>query len=78
MNLRSRKTPKKIDLLEVSDAKRVQLIKEVRETLQEKVIEAKLWKSLVEVENLKINGDMMYMPDGLLSSRTPEANMWKR
>ena len=78
MNLRSRKPPKKIDLLEVPDAKKVQLIKEVRETLQEKVIEAKLWKSLVEVENLKINGDMMYMPDGLLSSRTPEANMWKR
>ncbi len=78
MNLRSRKTPKKIDLLEVPDAKKVQLIKEARETLQEKVIEAKLWKSLVEVENLKINGDMMYMPNGPLSSKAPEANMWKR
>ena len=78
MNLRSRKTPKKIDLLEVPDAKKVQLIKEVRETLQEKVIEAKLWKSLVEVENLKINGDMMYMPNGPLSSKALEANMWKR
>jgi len=78
MNLRSRKPPKKIDLLEVPDAKKVQLIKEAKETLQEKVIEAKLWKSLVEVENLKINGDMMYMPNGPLSGKAPEANMWKR
>lgn len=78
MNLRSRKTPKKIDLLEVPDAKKTQLIKEVRETLKEKMIEAKLWQSLMEIENLKINGDMICTPDGPLSGLALEAGLWKR
>ncbi len=77
MNLRSQKTPKKIDLLEVPDAKRIQLIKEAKETLKEKVIEAKLWQSLIEVENLKINGDMICMPDGPMNRSAPEAGLWK-
>ncbi len=77
MNLRSRKTTKKIDLLEVPNAKRIQLIKEAKETLKEKVIEAKLWQSLMEVENLKINGDMICTPDGSMSRSAPEAGLWK-
>jgi SET domain-containing protein len=77
MNLRSRKNPKKIDLLEVPEAKRVQLIKEVKETLKEKIIEAKLWKSLVEIEDLNVNGDLICMPNGSLSGKMPEANLWK-
>ena len=78
MNLRVRKTQKKIDLLEVPDAKRIQLIKEVKETLKEKMIEAKLWQSLLEVENLKINGDTICVPDGPLKGLALEAGLWKR
>lgn len=51
---------KKIDLLEMSNSERIQLIKEVKEKLRQKVAEAKLWQSLMETENLMVNGNTIY------------------
>jgi len=50
---------KKPNLLEMPDSERVKLIKEIREALQQKAAEAKLWHSLVEAENLTINGKIL-------------------
>jgi len=60
MGVRSEKNLKKINLQQMSDCERIQLIKEVREKLQQKSTEEKLWQSLVEVENLTINGSIIY------------------
>jgi uncharacterized protein YeaC (DUF1315 family) len=51
---------KKLDLLEMPDPDRIKLIKEIREKLRQTVMEAKLRQSLFEVENLAVNGKIVY------------------
>ena len=60
MGARNKKKLKKLNVLEMSKHERTQLIKEVREKLRQKTIEAKLWQSLFEAENLTINGNVVY------------------
>jgi hypothetical protein len=59
MGARNKKL-KKPNLLKMSNHERIQLIKEVREKLRQKTVEAKLWQSLLETENLTINGNIVY------------------
>jgi hypothetical protein len=56
--MRKEKKPKH-NLLEMPDTERNKLIKEIKEVLQQKVAEAKLWNSLLEAENLTINGKIL-------------------
>jgi hypothetical protein len=56
MALFGKKKTKKIDLLEMSEPERTRLIVEVKESLRQKAVEAKLWQSLTETDNLTING----------------------
>jgi hypothetical protein len=42
--------------MEMPETERIKFIKEIREKLQSKIMEAKLWQSLFEVEDLTING----------------------
>ena len=56
MGLRNKKKSKKLDLLEMSNSERMRLMKEVGETLRQRIMEAKLWQSLIEAEKLTING----------------------
>jgi len=60
MGIRNKKKLKKLNLLEMSNHERNMLIKEAKETLRQKTTEAKLWQSLLEAENLTINGDIVY------------------
>ena len=59
MKLLNKKHAKKSNVLELSDPERIKLMKEAREQLKQTVIEAKLWQSLLEVENLAVNGSMV-------------------
>jgi len=61
---------KKLNLLEFSDAERVKLLKEIKRSLQEKIVEAKLWKSLLEAENVVINGKVIF------SEEDPLTGLW--
>jgi len=60
MGARNKKKLKKLNLLEMSNHERIQLIKEVREKLRQKTVEAKLWQSLLDAENVTINGNIVY------------------
>lgn len=60
MGIKIKKTQKKVDLLEMSDAEKIKFIKEIKETLRQKVVEAKLWQSFVESEKLIINGETIH------------------
>jgi uncharacterized protein YeaC (DUF1315 family) len=60
MGIKNKKKLKKLDLLEMPDPDRIKLIKEVREKLRQTVMEAKLRQSLFEVENLAVNGKIVY------------------
>jgi hypothetical protein len=59
MGARNKKKLKKLNLLEMSNCKRNELIKEIGEKLRQKVAEAKLWQALLETENLTINGNVV-------------------
>jgi len=63
MVTRNKKKTQKLDLLEMPNPERSQLINEVREKLRKKVVEAKLWQLLLDVENLTINGNIVYRED---------------
>jgi hypothetical protein len=63
MGVLNQKKGKKLDLLTMVDSERIKLIKEVKENLRQKVVEEKLWQSLVESENLTINGETIHFGD---------------
>ncbi|MEM2117582.1 MAG: hypothetical protein QW386_01000 [Candidatus Bathyarchaeia archaeon] len=54
------KNKKSQNLLELPNPERLKLIKELREKLQQRIIEEKLWQSLLETENIVINGNTVY------------------
>lgn len=62
-----KKKSKRKGLLKVPDAEKIRLINEIKESLRQKLIEAKLWQSLLEVESLTINGSIVYKGDEPLS-----------
>lgn len=59
MKLLNKKQAKKPNILELSDPERVILVKAAREQLKQSIIEAKLWQSLLAIENLAVNGSMV-------------------
>ncbi|MCL6579861.1 MAG: hypothetical protein K6T73_10885 [Candidatus Bathyarchaeota archaeon] len=56
----AREKKKKINLQEMPECEKIQLIKEVKEKLRQSVMEAKLWQSLLEAENLIVNGQTIF------------------
>jgi hypothetical protein len=61
------KNKKQHNLLEMPEVERVKFIKEIKEKLQNKIVEAKLWQSLFEVEDLTVNGNTIYKGNEPLS-----------
>jgi hypothetical protein len=60
MGVLNKKKCKKLDLLAMTDPEKIKLINEIKENLRRKVVEAKLWQSLVASENLTINGEAVH------------------
>ncbi len=54
------KNKKKLNILELSDQERFKLIKEVREKLQQRIMEEKLWQTLADTDNVVVNGNSVY------------------
>jgi len=67
MVVNNKKKLKKINLLEMHDPERFKVLREVREELRLKIAEAKLMQSLLEVENLTVNGNIVYKGDAQLN-----------
>ncbi|MEM3577105.1 MAG: hypothetical protein QXX51_01440 [Candidatus Bathyarchaeia archaeon] len=57
MGTKNKKNQKKINLLEVSDAEKIKLMREIKQNLRQRVVEAKLWQSFVNAESITINGE---------------------
>jgi hypothetical protein len=49
-----------VALLEVPEEKRDQIIKEARRKLREKAVEAKMWRWLLQIDDLTINGNVVW------------------
>ncbi|MCD6431672.1 hypothetical protein J7L33_03080 [Candidatus Bathyarchaeota archaeon] len=72
MTRKKKKTQK--NLLEVPDSEKMKILKEARENLRQQVVEARLWKNLLEVENLTINGRTVYSGNERLTGFSLERN----
>ena len=64
--------PKKVDLLELSESEKTHFLKEAKENLKQKLVEAKFWQSLAETERITINGHKVDFEDGALKGFTYE------
>ena len=56
MNTNSNQS-KKIDLLELSDAEKTQFINTAKEALRQRIEEAKYWRTLIESDEITVNGN---------------------
>lgn len=55
--MRAKKSHKKINLLDMPDSEKIKTIGELKQDLRRKIIEAKLWQSFINAENITINGE---------------------
>jgi len=58
---------KKLNLLEMPNQERVKLMENVKKRLQQRIAETKMWQSLIEIENLVVNGNTVHRGDEQLS-----------
>lgn len=70
----TKKASKKINLLEMSDSEKIEIIKQLKQSLHMRIVEAKLWQSLTNMENLVINGENIRLEnvnlEGLIIGKT--------
>ncbi|MEM3442779.1 MAG: hypothetical protein QXM86_02825 [Candidatus Bathyarchaeia archaeon] len=67
MGARKKEKTIRINLLEVSDVERLETIEKAKESLRQKIAEAKLWHQLLELENIIVNGETIYCGDSRLT-----------
>lgn len=60
MNSKNKRKQRKIDLLEISEAEKAEIILKLKQTLRQAINEAKLWDSLLRCETLEINGQLVF------------------
>jgi hypothetical protein len=56
----NKKKNKKVDLLEMQNPDKIRLLEKMRKQLKQTIAEAKLMHSLLQVENLIVNGNIVY------------------
>jgi hypothetical protein len=66
----------KIALLEVPEAQRTQLINEARKRLHQKAIEARMWRWLLDVNKLTVNGCVVFSDNH--QTRKPQGKKKRR
>jgi hypothetical protein len=69
---------KKLNLLEMSEVERYKLIRAVKENLQQKIAEAKMWQSFLDAENLTINGKIVLREETRLTKLSLKTEMLLR
>lgn len=63
MAAKNKKTQRKMDLLEMSEAERSKFMEKIKRSLRQSISEAKLWKTLLEYEMVTINGHVVFFGD---------------
>lgn len=59
-NKSGKKRGRKIDLLEIPEPKRNNLIEKLRQNLRQNIAETKMWNRLLQCETLTINGQVVF------------------
>jgi len=69
---KKKSNPKKVDFLDLSDSEKAHLLKEAKDNLRLKLVEARFWQSLAETEKITINGQTIQFEDNNLKGPTYE------
>jgi tRNA A37 threonylcarbamoyladenosine dehydratase len=69
---KKKSNPKKVDFLDLSDSEKAHLLKEAKDNLRLKLVEARFWQSLAETEKITINGQTIQFEDINLKGPTYE------
>ena len=72
---KKKSNPKKVDFLDLSDSEKAHLLKEAKDNLRLKLVEAKFWQSLAETEKITINGQTIQFEDSNLKELACEELM---
>lgn len=67
MVTQNKKKTKKVDILEMEVPKRNRMLEEMKKQLKHTIAEAKLMHALLQVENLTVNGNIVYKGDEQLT-----------
>jgi hypothetical protein len=67
MAAKNRKNRGKIDLLEIPESERVNLIEKLKSILRQNATETKLWNALLQCESLTINGQVVFSGEEALN-----------
>lgn len=54
---KNKKSHRKINLMDMTDSEKIKAIRELKQSLRQKIFEAKLWQSFLNMENVVINGE---------------------
>lgn len=60
MGSKNKKTQIKINLLEMSETEKVEVMEKLKQNLQQSIIEAKLWNALLQCETVIVNGRVVF------------------
>lgn len=50
----------KLAWLQMPESTRLKLVKQIKEKLQQRILEAKVWRELLQVDDLTINGTVVW------------------
>ncbi|MGQ9623877.1 MAG: hypothetical protein ACUVUF_04640 [Candidatus Bathycorpusculaceae bacterium] len=57
MVAKNKKSHRKINFMDMTDSEKIKAIRELKQNLRQKIFEAKLWQSFLNMENVVINGE---------------------
>jgi|GEM_PF-1751576 len=63
-------TVEKVDVLKLSKSEKAHLLKEAKDNLRQKLVEAKFWQLFAEIERVTINGYRIDFENGGLKGLT--------
>jgi len=78
MTVLGKNKSKKLNLLEMPEVERYKLMKAIKENLQQKVAEAKLWQSFLDADDLTINGKKIYTEESQLTEPSSKVEFLRR
>ncbi|MEM3581576.1 MAG: hypothetical protein QXQ64_10040 [Candidatus Bathyarchaeia archaeon] len=66
MGAKRNNSKKKLNLLEVPESERTNVLEKIRQALRQSAVETKLWNALLQCEMLTINGQVVFSEENVL------------
>ncbi|MEM3581371.1 MAG: hypothetical protein QXH40_05185 [Candidatus Bathyarchaeia archaeon] len=68
MGAKRNNSKKKLNLLEVPESERTNVLEKIRQALRQSAVETKLWNAFLQCETLTINGQVVFSEENALDA----------